>query len=74
MASQKRKEKELTLKLLERCKGFCEICGKWPDWRGLSKHEIVFRSHGGDPLDEDNTLMACGDCHSKQKISGKIIK
>jgi hypothetical protein len=64
MAAQKRKERELTLRLLERCGGVCEGCHGLPDWRGLAKHEIVFRSHGGDPLDENNTVLLCGKCHS----------
>jgi hypothetical protein len=66
MAKQKRLEKELILKLLERCHGLCELCGKWPDWRGLSKHEKIFRSQGGDPLDPNNCLMICGICHDKE--------
>jgi len=64
--AQKRKEVELIQALLIRCNGLCEKCGGLPDFRGLSKHEIVFRSHGGDPLDPDNCLMLCGDCHAKE--------
>ena len=64
MAAQKIKERELTQQLLERCQGFCEICRRWPDWRGLSKHEKKSRAQGGDSLDPDNCLMACGFCHS----------
>lgn len=66
MAAQKVKERALRLKLLERCQGLCELCHRAPDWRGLSKHEIKFRSQGGNPLDEDNCLMLCGVCHSKE--------
>lgn len=66
MVKQKKQEKELILKLLERCHGLCEDCGRLPDFRGLSKHEKVFRSHGGDPLASDNCLMLCGVCHSKR--------
>ena len=66
MAAQKVKERELSQKLLERCQGLCEDCGRAPDWRNLSKHEIVFRSRGGGPLDESNCLMLCGKCHSKR--------
>jgi len=66
MVSQKKQEKEITLKLLERCKGLCEDCGQFPDWRGLSKHEVVFRSHGGSATDPANCLMLCGICHDKR--------
>ena len=34
--------------------------------RGLYKHEIKFRSQGGDPLDPNNCLMVCGKCSSKE--------
>jgi len=60
------KERKLTRKLLARCGGLCEGCGEPPDWRGLSKHEKIHRSQGGDPLDPDNCEMLCGKCHSKQ--------
>lgn len=66
MLAQKRKEKDLTLVLLERCKGLCEDCGRWPDSFGLAKHEKVFRSHGGSPLDPDNCVMLCKTCHDKR--------
>lgn len=61
---QNQKEKELKQKLLERCKGLCENCHQPPDWRGLSKHEKIFRSHGGNPLDELNCILVCARCHS----------
>ena len=64
MVAQKSKERVLIHQLLERCSGLCEICGRWPDWRGLSKHEKKSRAQGGDSLDPDNCLMACGFCHS----------
>jgi len=63
---QTKAEQKLKQELLIRCKGLCEICGKLPDWRGLSKHEKVFRSHGGDPLDPNNCVMVCGSCHSRK--------
>jgi hypothetical protein len=61
---QNKEERILIEKLMERCHGKCESCGHIPDWRGLSKHEIIFRSHGGDPTDPDNCLMLCGKCHA----------
>ena len=66
MAKQKRQERQLKTQLFERCKGLCEDCGQPPDFRGLSKHEIVYRSRGGNPLDPDNCKMLCGTCHSKR--------
>ncbi len=64
--AQQMAERELKKQLIERCHGLCECCHCPPDWRGLSKHEIIFRSHGGDPLDENNVLLLCGRCHSEK--------
>jgi hypothetical protein len=65
MARQKVKERELSQKLLEKCGGYCMRCGRLPDWRGLSKHELIFRSRGGNPLDENNTILICAACHAE---------
>ncbi len=44
--------------------GVCEKCHRTPDdFRGLSPHERVFRSHGGE-LSLANSEMRCGFCHS----------
>lgn len=43
--------------------GLCQLCGKLPDFRGLQKHHIVFRSHQGQD-DYDNIKWICGRCHS----------
>ena len=61
---RRRQERLLSMGLLVRAGGRCEICGEWPDWRGLSKHEKIKRSQGGDPLDPENCEMLCGRCHS----------
>jgi hypothetical protein len=63
-------EKPIRKALLERCKGLCEHCGQSPDWRGLSPHEKVFRSHGGC-LTMENSEMRCGRCHS---VDGHNLK
>jgi len=64
---QIRDERQLKKMLLIRCKGLCEECGKPPmDGIPLAKHEIIFRSHGGDCLDPDNTLMLCNICHDER--------
>lgn len=73
-AEEMRKEREIMPLLCERAGGFwngyfcvggrCEKCHNPADWRGLSKHEIKFRSQGGDPTDPDNCLLLCGRCHS----------
>lgn len=62
---QIKEEKLLRTQLLERCQGVCEECGRAPDWRGLSMHHIVFRSHGGESTPE-NCIMLCGNCHDKR--------
>ena len=66
MAKQQRKERELAEDLVNKSGGRCTSCGETPDWRGLSKHEKVKRSQGGDPLDPDNCQMLCGRCHSRE--------
>jgi 5-methylcytosine-specific restriction endonuclease McrA len=63
--AQMKAEKELSKKMLDKCGGKCMKCGNLPDWRGLSKHEIIFRSQGGNPLDESNCLILCGTCHNR---------
>jgi len=59
-------ERILIGQLLIRCGGKCEKCKRKPDWRGLSKHEIIKRSQGGNPLDPNNCLMLCGGCHNRE--------
>ncbi len=49
------------------CKGKCMDCGKRPDWRGLSLHHKVFKSHGGGNT-PDNVVLLCGRCHSKAHL------
>ena len=44
--------------------GFCELCHKPPDWRGLHPHEEPFRSQGGK-LSLKDSKMVCGKCHSE---------
>ena len=46
------------------CPATCPICGRAPDWRGLSIHHITHRSQGGDES-EDNLTWACGRCHDQ---------
>ncbi len=57
------KECKIWQQILVRCQGFCEYCGKNPDFRGLHPHEMTFRSHGGE-LTLENTKASCGSCHS----------
>jgi 5-methylcytosine-specific restriction endonuclease McrA len=71
--SKKRKvemgiEAELRAKLLEEHGNQCMECGGQPTevpFR-LEKHEIVFRSHGGSPIDPDNCIMLCPKCHRRR--------
>lgn len=53
-------------RLLERCKGYCEMCGQWPDWRGLSIHHVKLKGMGGTKREytDENLKMICGRCHS----------
>lgn len=44
--------------------GKCQNCGKPPDFRGLAKHHIRFRSLGGKD-NRDNLTWLCGKCHSE---------
>lgn len=76
MAKQKVEERKLKQELLIRCQGRCECgCNRYPtDWPYfLDKHEIVFRSHGGDPLDSRNCVILRRDCHERQGTSGVLI-
>lgn len=56
-------ERIIRQQLAERANGHCEQCGRLPDWRGLSPHEVTFRSHGGK-MSLENSVMLCGHCHS----------
>jgi 5-methylcytosine-specific restriction endonuclease McrA len=60
-----KQESKLRQELLIESNGLCQNCGQLPDWRGLSKHEKVFRSHGGSPIDKDNIILICAKCHSE---------
>lgn len=44
--------------------GLCQECKRPPDWRGLSRHHLLFRSHGGKDT-ADNLKWLCGICHDK---------
>lgn len=70
-ASDKRRkqlllENELKEKLYKKQNGRCAKCGGSCDWRGWQKHEVVFRSQGGDPTDENNCELICAKCHAKE--------
>lgn len=64
--AQTKAEQKLKQELLIRCKGLCEVCHKPPTKFPftLDKHEIIFRSKGGNPLDPNNCIMVCRDCHN----------
>ncbi len=80
-------ELPIRIKLCERCGGTwiytssfshgycrggrCELCHQKGDFRGLTPHEQVFRSHNGK-LSLSNSKMLCGTCHdSKHGIVDK---
>ena len=56
-------ETRLTKQLLEQCGHKCEYCGVYGGV--LKKHEIVLRSQGGDPLDENNCIILCIKDHNR---------
>lgn len=62
---QMSKERELTRVLFKKQNGLCAECGRPLGW-GSSKHEIQFRSRGGDPTSEENCQLLCALCHSAQ--------
>ena len=64
-------ERRLTGLLIIKQKGMCAGCGCKLGW-GAAKHEVKFRSHGGDPTDLNNTELLCLVCHGK-KHGLKII-
>ena len=41
----------------------CRRCGCWVGIKEAHVHEVVFRSHGGDPLDPKQCLTLCPHCH-----------
>lgn len=45
--------------------GKCQDCHKQPDFRGLAKHHVLFRSRGGKDNTE-NLVWLCGKCHAKR--------
>ena len=58
-------EKKLTERLYIKQKGLCADCGDRLGW-GAAKHEIIFRSHGGSPIEESNCQILCLACHGKR--------
>ena len=62
---QLKAENLLTARLIIKQKGRCAECDKLLGW-GSAKHEIKFRSQGGDPTDETNCKLLCLVCHGKR--------
>ena len=61
---QIKRNKELS-KIPPPTDGLCVNCRKPPDFRGLGKHHIKFRSHSGTD-NKSNIAWLCGKCHSKK--------
>lgn len=61
---QAKRNRELT-KIPPPEDGRCQKCGQLPDFRGLSKHHKIFRSHNGSD-DRSNLIWLCGICHDKE--------
>ena len=63
-------EKKLDLYLMiVRAEGLCEICGREPDWRGLSGAHIEPRNYTGSNDTAGNKLCACGRCHDHSRYA-----
>ncbi len=62
---QLKEERLLVGKLLIKQNGKCADCGGILGW-GSAKHEIKFRSKGGDPTSEENCILLCLVCHAKR--------
>ncbi len=77
--SNKRRKQMVEEKILARMlwikqKGFCNRCkgvlfGTWPP---PSKHEIIRRNAGGDPLSEENCEILCSACHQDVTLNVDI--
>jgi len=50
--------------------GKCMKCGKLPDFRGLSRHHLSYRSQGGNNSSE-NVELWCGVCHDAEHFKSK---
>lgn len=62
------REKKLDAFLAEcRAFGMCEICGRSPDFRGLSGAHIEPRDYTGANDTAENKVIACGRCHDHSK-------
>lgn len=66
-----REERLIELALLNNYGWFCHVCGK--THCVLKKHEIKFRSQGGDPTDPSNCIILCIECHNKAHRRGGYI-
>ena len=51
-----------------RAKGWCEICGQLPDFRGLSGAHIEPRDYTGANDTAGNKVIACGRCHDHSRF------
>ena len=53
---------KITPALIERAQGVCEHCGKAPDFRGLQRVHIEYKSQGGKNT-LGNVQLWCCPCH-----------
>lgn len=52
--------------VMVRDRGRCRCCGKF----GTEVHEEPSRAHGGDPLNPDDCVLVCRECH--RRITGDV--
>lgn len=57
-----KKRRKVKKKLM---KGYCQLCGERPDFRGLQLHHLEKLSQGGETV-EPNLVIICGKCHDLQ--------
>lgn len=69
MQVQQREEAKLKARMIWKHDRYCMNCGRFiPSWDIIDKHEVLPRSLGGDPLNEDNcVLLGRFCCHEAEK-------
>jgi 5-methylcytosine-specific restriction endonuclease McrA len=55
-------EMDIKRQIYELGNGLCELCYK--ERISDRGHEIIYRSHGGDPTDPFNIIQLCYRCHA----------
>lgn len=67
--AQMKTENSVKQEIWEKGNGLCELCEIYPI--AGKGHEIIFRSHCGDPTDPFNIIQLCLGCHRQEH--GELI-